>query len=329
VQRGGFAAVALLAAFSVTGATASGATVVTSRVSANAVKEAVALVPTRAAAGSSSFADPTGDAGVAPDIASVTVSNDDQGLITFRITVPNRSSLGPDDAVAVPLGTDDPDLATGLRSDGTNFILVLEATGPSLLAWDGEEMVPVDPAPGSVTGSFSNGVGVVTVLQEDLAPGFPDLSVPIELTFYALGIAFNGNDVLAQDDAPDGDGIWRYRLAEAGRVVLTSFSAAQSVKPGATLVVLMGAAHADTGAAVASGKIGCTARLGATALKGKARFATVVLTSPATGRVVRSPNATCSFKVPKLKSKGKAVRGSMSLRESGVTLSRSFTTRVR
>jgi hypothetical protein len=314
VQRGGFAAVALLAALTVTGASASGT--------------AFAL-PAHTTAGSSSFTDPTGDAGIAPDITGVTVSNDDQGLITFRITIPNRSSLGPDDAIAVPLGTDDPDLANGLRSDGMNFILVLEATGPSLLVWNGEEMVAVDPAPGSVTGSFSNGVGVVTVRQEDLAPGFPDMSVPIELNFYALGIAFKGNDVLDQDDAPDGDAIWKYRLAEALRVVLTGFNAEKTVKPGATFLVIMGAAHTDTGAAVASGKISCKAHLGGKALKGKARFFTVVLTSPTTGRVVRSPTATCSFKVPKQKSKGKTIRGSMSLRDSGVTLSRSFTTRVR
>jgi len=313
VRGGGFAAVALLAALSVTGATASGAT----------------FAPAHAAAGSASFTDPTGDSGAAPDISGVTVSNDDQGLITFRITVPNRASLGPDDAIAVPLGTDDPDLTSGLRSDGMNFILVLEASGPSLLVWNGEEMVAVEPQPGSVTGSFSNGVGVVTVLQEDLAPGFPDMSVPIELSFYALGIAFTGNDVLAQDDAPDGDAIWNYRIAEALRVVLTSFNADKTVKAGTSLLVIMGAAHADTGVAVGSGRIGCKARLGNKPLKGKARFLTVVLTSPTTGRVVRSPTATCSFRVPKEKSKGKTIRGSMTLRDSGVTLSRSFSTRVR
>jgi hypothetical protein len=313
VQRGGFAAVALLAALSLTGASASGAT----------------FTPVRATAGSASFSDPTGDSGVAPDITGVTVSNDDRGLITFRITVPNRSALGPDDAVAVPLGTDDPDLTSGLRSDGMNFVLVLYAAGPSLLVWDGEDMVAVDHPPGSLTGSFSDGVATVSVRQEDLAPGFPDLSVPIELQFYALGIAFNGNDVLAQDDAPDGDAIWKYRLAEALRVVLTGFNADRTVKAGGTLVVFLGAAHTDTGSAVASGKIVCRARLGSKALKERGRFITVVLTSPATGRVVRSPNATCSFKVPKQSSKGKTIRGSISLRESGVTLTRAFTTRVR
>jgi hypothetical protein len=306
--------VALLAALLVTEASASGTAFAS---------------PLHAGSGSTSFTDPSGDAGAAPDITAVTVSNDDGGLITFHITVPNRSILGPDDVLAVPLGTDDPALTTGVRSDGMNFVLLLEATGPSLLVWDGEEMVAADPAPASLTGSFANGVGVVTVLQEDLAPGFPDMSVPIEFTFYALGIVFSGNDVVAQDDAPDGVATWNYRLDEALRVVLTTFSADKTVKAGKTMVVIMGAAHSDTGAAVASGRISCKARLGGKPLKGRARFFTVVLTSPATGRVVRSPTATCSFKVPRQRSKGKTIRGSMTLRESGVSLSRSFITRVR
>src|SRR5205823_12936025 len=110
------------------------------------------------------------------------------------------------------------------------------------------------------------------------------------------------------------------RLAEALRVVLTSFSADKTVKAGATLVVLMGAAHTDTGAAVASGKISCRARLGSKALKGKARFFTVILTSPATGRAVRSPNATCSFTVPQQQSTRKTRRGAMSRRERGMSV---------
>src|SRR6266545_3215160 len=80
------------------------------------------------AAGSASFADTAGDAGPAPDLTTVIVANDELGLITFRITVTNRSTLGPDD--------------------------------------------------------------LIVSKQEDLAPGFPDMSVPIELNFYLLGLAF-------------------------------------------------------------------------------------------------------------------------------------------
>src|SRR4051794_24452258 len=40
-----------------------------------------------------SWADPRGDSGGAPDIASVAVSNDQFGLVTFAISVGNRSAL--------------------------------------------------------------------------------------------------------------------------------------------------------------------------------------------------------------------------------------------
>jgi hypothetical protein len=45
-------------------------------------------------ANSASFTDPTGDAlGDPPDITAVTVSNDDAGILTFRLTFPNRPQL--------------------------------------------------------------------------------------------------------------------------------------------------------------------------------------------------------------------------------------------
>jgi hypothetical protein len=59
------------------------------------------LVPSSAfsvrSANSSAFVDPTGDSGIAPDISSATVSNDDQGTVTFSIAIANRPELGPTD----------------------------------------------------------------------------------------------------------------------------------------------------------------------------------------------------------------------------------------
>jgi len=284
----------------------------------------------RGAAGSAGFADPAADSGVAPDVTAVNVSNDDQGLLTFRITVPNRSALAPEDAVAVLLGTDDPNLIGGKRGDGMNFILGLDGTGVFLLEWNGSDMQEITPPPNSVTGSFAGGVVTLTVRQEHLAPGFPDMSVPISMDFYVLGITFNGADVVAQDVAPDGaTEVWSYKIAEALRVVVTSFDADKTVKAGKKLVVLMGAAHGDTGSGIDSGTIRCNARLGGRTLKGVGSFVTVTITSPTTGRSVKSPNVTCSWKVPKTTPKGKLIRGSVALTESGITVSRSFATRVR
>jgi hypothetical protein len=326
MRRGAFSVALLVGALLVAGVATAGAGAPSQKRLAPPER---AFAPTRAAAGTASFADKAGDGGVAPDVTAVSVSNDDEGMITFRITVPNRSALGPDDVLAIPLGTDDPDFLRGQRNDGANFILGLEAQGAFLLEWNGTEMDQVEPNPSSLTGSFSGGVATITVNQEDLAPGFPDMSVPIAMDFYVLGIAFSGSDVVAQDDAPDGTDIWNYKIASAMRVIVTSFDADKTIKAGKTLVVLMGAAHGDTGAAVTVGKIACTARLGGKALKGTGSFLNITLTSPTTGRSIQSPNITCSWKVPKKKSKGKTIRGSVALTESGITVTQSFTTRVR
>ena len=54
----------------------------------------------------------------------------------------------------------------------------------------------------------------------------------------------------------------------------------------------------------------------------------VTVKSPAGGGSVKSRNAACSWKVPK-SAKGKTIRGTITLTESGVANTRSFTTHVR
>jgi hypothetical protein len=276
--------------------------------------------------GSASFADPVGDSGTAPDVTSVTVANDDKGLLTFRVTVANRTSLGPDDAVAVAIGTDDPHPLRGQRDDGINFVLLLDASGAALLEWNGQEMIQRDRAPASVTASFAGGVATLTVRQEDLAPGFPDVSVPIAMQFYVLGILFSGSDTVAQDDAPAGAStFWSYRLTESVRLIVTNFDAAKTVRAGKSLRVLLGIAHGDTGAALRSGRVVCTARIGSKALKTRGTF--VLVSTTASGQRFRSPSASCAWKIPK-GAKRKTLRGSISVTESGITVRRTFATRV-
>ena len=48
------------------------------------------------ASNSQTFADSTGENPAAPDITSITVSNDDAGNITFQVNIPNRPALTPD-----------------------------------------------------------------------------------------------------------------------------------------------------------------------------------------------------------------------------------------
>ncbi len=43
---------------------------------------------------------------MAPDITSVVVSNDDAGMITFKVNISNRPTLTPDMSVLLFLDTD-------------------------------------------------------------------------------------------------------------------------------------------------------------------------------------------------------------------------------
>jgi hypothetical protein len=261
------------------------------------------------AAGTSSFSDPADDSGDAPDVTSVSVSNDDQGLITFRVAVANRATLGPDDAIAIPFATNTPGKA-GVRDDGVNFVIGLEGEVLFLQRWTGADMV--DSRPASLSGSFAGGVATLNVRQEDLAPGFPSLALPTAFAFYVVGFAFNGNDIVAEDDAPDAsDQFWSYRLVQPPRIVVTYFRAPKTAKGGAVLSVQLGAAWSDTGRAVKPTKVSCRAKLGRRMLRGTA-----------------AGYATCSWTAPK-DARGKTIRGSISLTSGRASVVRSFSTTVR
>jgi hypothetical protein len=266
----------------------------------------IALV---AGAGSASFSDPAGDSGAAPDLTSVTVANDDQGLLTFSVTVANRSSLGPDDAVAIPFATNTPG-KPGLREDGVNFVIGLEGDKVFLQRWNGIDTVEFRPR--SLRASFAGGVATLAVRQDDLVPGFPSLAVPTSLSFYVLGIAFNGNDIAAQDDAPDAtDEFWTYHLVQPPRIVVTYFRAPSTVRAGSRVVAQLGTAWADTGRAVKPANVSCRATLGGRALKG-----------------TPSGYANCAWVLPR-DARGKTLRGVLKLRSGSAAVTRSFSRRVR
>jgi hypothetical protein len=274
-----------------------------------------------------SFVDAASDSKVAPDVTTVVVSNDDRGLITFRISVPNRSTLGTDDLIVIPIATDHPDLREGTRpDDGASFVLGLDMDGAFLFKWNGQTMTELTPAPRSLTGSFSGGLATLTISQEDIAPGFPDMSLPAGLRFYVLGLTFDGELPAGRDEAPDGDVGWSYKLSQAPRLTITNARAPTTVRPGQSLTVRLGLARADTGAPVSAGKVTCRARLGRMTLRGSGRLAAVTLRLGGTD--LTSPRATCTWTVPRVPSTG-TIRATMAVTSSAMTVTRAFSTRVR
>ena len=76
----------------------------------------------RLTAESTTFSDAVGEDLAAPDIGTVVVSNDDTGLLTFRIEIPNHPLLTEDLRIRVWLDTD-ADSETGLRG-ADRYLLV-------------------------------------------------------------------------------------------------------------------------------------------------------------------------------------------------------------
>ncbi len=116
--------------------------------------------PAAIAANSVTFNDSTGEDPAAPDITTVVVSNNDAGIVSFRINVPNRPTLGADMAVDVFVDTDnntatgDPDLA------GVDYVIELLQNEINLFKWDGSNFSRRFGDPSAVTLSFSYQGGI-------------------------------------------------------------------------------------------------------------------------------------------------------------------------
>ena len=267
---------------------------------------ALALVTTAAASNSASFADPAGDAASAPDVTSVAVSNDDAGTITFKLGIGNRAALGPQDWVVIGLDTDTTEDAEGYLT--AEYALSYGSDGPALARRDGEAWQDLfGPLLTSFGGSFASGVVTLTVNQTDI----DDAS---GLNFWILG----GTDAdESRDDAPDGNDVWEYRVMSPALYVLT-FQAPKSAVQGKRLVAGMKV----RGASPEQARLICSATVAGKRVVGVGDWFRITMF----GRTTAQPR--CTWMVPK-KTKGKLLRGTMTVVQSGLQVGRSFSLRIR
>jgi len=128
---------------------------------------ALVLAGVAGAANTSSFADPAGDSGSAPDVTGVSIANDDGGLVTVKVTLANRGTFGAGDGVGVGIDTDqNPD--TGTVFYGTEYELDLEGSSTKFYRAATNGFYEEAPIPASVKASFSAGVVTVTFKPSDL-----------------------------------------------------------------------------------------------------------------------------------------------------------------
>jgi hypothetical protein len=151
---------------------------------------AVVFAGTALAANGGSFFDAGGDALNSPDVTAVSITSDDAGMVTVKLTFANRPAWTANDIAAVGLDTDqNPD--TGSIFYGAEWELDLEGTLPSVLQATAEGLFTQVPVPGSLRATVENGSVTFTFKASDFG-------ITSGVNIYVIGEDRNWIDV-----APD------------------------------------------------------------------------------------------------------------------------------
>lgn len=268
-----------------------------------------------AATNSQNYPDSVGEDPNAPDITSVQVSNDDTGKIVLKVNISNRPALTPDMTILVFLDTDQNASTGDTQSNGAEYAIELDPGAVNLFQWNGSDYVGA-PQQADLTYQYDATGATINLSQGDLngTKGFNFGIIAVSgITVDAQG---NADFTNAHSDlAPDsGHGFFSYKILAKVTLTQTAFSTTPA-KAGKKFSVSLAANESDTGGPVSAGTVACSATVGGKALRGTHTLANGV--------------ATCTFTIPAKNTKGKLVRGKISLTAQGTTLSKSFSAKVR
>lgn len=164
---------------------------------------------TASASNTQTYQDSVGEDALAPDITSVTVSNDDAGMLTFAITIANRPTLtgNMDINIHMDINNNATD-GCGAGCDGSDIILDLIPGDVAYAPWVNGKWDYSVRSPSSLTYSYTAGVATIKVKASDL-------QIPNTFNFYAYADADSTAPDASDhyDFAPDANhGTWSYTM---------------------------------------------------------------------------------------------------------------------
>ena len=265
------------------------------------------------AANSQSYPDSLGENPPAPDITSVDVSNDDTGLITWKINISNRPALTQDMLIELYFNTDGSTSTGDPNAFGTDYLIQLTSGQVNLFKWNGSPDYTSAPSQSTLTFAYDATGATIKVNASDL--GATKAVSFIVDALSGITIASNGSADFTNahgDVAPDpGHGTFAYQVLAVLKLSVVSFVTTPKVlHAGGKLSASLAANENDTGGPVTGGTVACVATVAGKRLT-------------ATAHAVANGVATCTWKVP-AKSKGKTLRGTVTLTVRGATAARSF-----
>jgi hypothetical protein len=277
--------------------------------------------PAAPAANTATFTDSTGEDPAGPDISTVVVSNDDAGMISFRINVPNRPQLGQDMLFEIWVDSDNNPATGSQELAGVDYVMQLVRGEIALYRWDGADFTRRFGDPSAVTLSFAYQGGVTVRISAN------ELGRTREFNFFVFAVSGLVIDPVTGDidgtnahaDVAPGGGVGLYnfevRIAPPQLVVRRVSNVPARPAAGRSFTMRLVAARSDTGAIVQNGRVTCVGRAGNVRLRAT------------TARVVAGA-ATCTWQIPP-RAKGRTFRGSVSVVFEGLRASRSYSSRIR
>ena len=252
------------------------------------------------------YPDGTGDHHSAPDIASVRVTDTEDGWVGFAVSMSNALVLPRTPVVGLSIDADD-DLATG--DSGADLGVTAVGTEVIVDRWSerSQTWVPDLDEP-RVRAEVEGSTVTIAVHRSELGVGR-------RVGFAALAAGVSASDEFTGVDVtPDGTRFFRYEFANVLDVrLVTGKVRATPAKPtrGKRLTVTTRVTRSDTGAPTRSGSVSCVVKAGGKRLAAVGRYAD--------GR------ASCAFRVPK---KAKRVTGTITVRADGISSRAPFSFRV-
>ena len=266
----------------------------------------VALFGAHVARADADFTDPASDANGAPDVTDVSVFNDAFNRVIFAARIAGGKAMEADGEITFVVDADK-NAETG--AGGWDYWIVLDgATKWNLFSWDGTQWIEA-PAT-TVKTSFVDDIVLFGIDRSELGN-------TASFDFFVEANKLAGDEVVATDTAPDGDGVWSYATVtktfglSASPVIVVTKGGARVGKPFVAGYVV---GRTDSPELMLAPKSTCVATVG---------------TKRIAARVVQERDvAVCRLTMPKT-AKGKLLKLTLTTTSGGKTVKKSYSTRIR
>ncbi|HXF97781.1 MAG TPA: hypothetical protein VNJ46_04120 [Gaiellaceae bacterium] len=281
---------------------------------------ATQAAPARAAANSVTYQDSTGEDPQGPDITTIVVSNDDAGMLSFRINIPNRPQLGQDMIVDIWVDTDNNRATGDPERAGVDYVMQLVRGEINLYRWDGSTFSRRFGDPSAITLSFQYQGGITVRISANELGQTKAFRFFVSVASGCVVDPTTGDLDCANaraDDAPGGGaGLYPFevKISPPRLLVRRVTTAPRAPRAGQPFTMRLVAARSDTGAVIQNGRVTCRARAGTTRLRAQVAR-------------VQAGAATCTWLIP-ANAKGKTFLGTVTVVFEGLRASSTISRRI-